>query len=154
MTAVTADRETKKMGSAAEEAMYPIKTSVTLYMGTLVNLNTSGRLVDGVAAASQVCAGVVVGFPDGSATGNAGGTIRAKVEWGRRALLNIQTGLRTNSKLGLDVHVKDNVTVSGATTAGTAGVRVRCGALRAFQASDKSTGWVEILRHAPTAATG
>src|SRR5688572_9243500 len=123
MTAVTADRDARGSGVSVEQT-FAIKTSVTLYIGTLVNLNTSARLVDGVAAASQSFAGVVVGFPDGSATGNTAGTVRARVEHGRLCLMNVSTAIRTNSKLGLGVHVLDNVTVSGATTAGTAAKRI------------------------------
>lgn len=158
MTAVTADQTGfgigKAAGDHAERATFPIKTAVTLYMNTLVNLNTSGRLVDGVAAASQAFAGKVVAFPDGSPTGNAGGTVRATVEWGRMMLVNLKTGIRTNSKIGTDVHVLDNVTVAGATSAGTAGVRIRCGILVSFEATTKATGWVDLKRHAPSAATG
>lgn len=146
MTAATADRSTETLGTPQEETV-AIKTAVEVFIGTLVNkVGATGRLNDGAATAAETFAGMVVGLPDGSATGVAGGTVRARIAWGHRVSLNISTAIRTNTSLGKGVHVLDNQTVAGATTAGTAAKRLLCGTLISWDASDKSTGWVELRR--------
>lgn len=152
MTAVTADRETPKRGDGVQETFVDIATAGVVYVGALANrTTTTGRASSATAAASRTFLGLVTGLPDGTGTGVAtAGQVRARVEWGRRVLLNISTAIRTNTALNKNVFVLDNVTVCAGTTAGTAGVRVKVGTLVQFEASDKSTGWVWLRQFAPT----
>ena len=157
MAAVTADQIPTVRG--LETATYdtkPIKTAVTLYVGTLVHFNTIGRLVDGAAAASQTFAGELVAIVNDSGailaagTGNAGGTVKGLFRYGHEMLLAVKTSTRTYSNLGKSALVFDNVTVGG-TSVGTAALRVVAGTLVEFATTGAApaTAWVR-LRHMGT----
>lgn len=147
MAAATQDQITKARGTPRYESRIAIKTSSRIYRGTLVNrLNAGGRAVAATAATGRKCAGVAVGFEGTYATGLGvtGGTEYVNLEAGRLTLLNIKTAIRTTTSLGLNVFVADDTTVGG-TAVGTSAARVVAGRLVEFEASDKSTGWVDVL---------
>ena len=79
----------------------------------------------------------------------ASGTQKALFEYGAEYLFTIKTAIRTNTSLGLNVFVADDDSVGG-TAVGTAAARVVVGRLTAFEASDKSTGWVAVGVFGPT----
>lgn len=156
MAAMTQDRVARKRGAAMSES-YVVGTSNTTYVGSLVNRrNTTARVFTGTAATGRKIAGVVVrkdsttdGPGAGTGVGNASGTQKVLVEYGNEVLMGVKTAIRTNTSLGLNVFVADDQTVGG-TAVGTAAARVKVGILRAFEASDKSTGWVAIAVFGPT----
>lgn len=145
-----------KRGAAIRES-FVIGTSNTIYLGSIANRrSTTGRVFDGTAATGRRIAGIVVrkdsttnGIGAGTGVGNASGTEKVIVEYGAEFLMKIKTAIRTNTSLGLNVFVADNETVGG-TAVGTAAARVNAGRLTAFEASDKSTGWVAIAVFGPT----
>lgn len=164
MTAVSADTlglGERALGIAIEE-VYPIKTSATVYVGALANFTTLGRVTDAAAAASVRFAGLVVAIINDSGTiltagtGNAGGTIKAKIRYNHEVLLNVKTATRTYANIGKTVTVADNVTVGG-TGVGTAGVRVAVGQLvqagTATAIGAFTTGWVKLRHFGDAAAT-
>ncbi len=157
MAAMTQDRVARKRGSGAIRETFVIGTSNTTYVGAMVNRrNTTGRAFTATAATGRRIAGVVVrkdsttdGFGAGTGVGNASGTQKVIVEYGNEVLMAIRTAIRTNTSLGLNVFISDDQTVGG-TAVGTAAARVVAGRLTAFEASDKSTGWVAVAVFGPT----
>ena len=150
MAAATADQiSTVRSLGDATEIVAAIKTSTTLYTGTLVNFDTIGRLVDGDNLASQTFAGELIeiindsGSSISAGTGNTGGTVKGRVRYGHEMLLTVLTAARTYSNLGRNVYVMTNVEVSDLTAAGTAAVRVIAGTLTQF-GSSTATGWVRL----------
>jgi hypothetical protein len=160
MTAVTADQTSITRARAQiVEDIFPIKTSVTLYVGALANFVTATGRVRSAAAetgSGLEIAGEVVeiinesGSVISAGTGNAGGTVKARIQWGHLMLLNVRTAIRTFTNLGKTVFVSDNVTVGG-TAVGTAATRVQAGQLTAFAnssgqpgVSDKTMAYVKL----------
>ncbi len=152
MTAVTADQlsVTRAIDQLIED-VFPITTSNTLYVGALCNfVTTTGRVASATAATGRAFAGEVLEILDESGTvvsagtGNAGGTVKARIGWNHEMLLNIKTAIRTFTSLGKGVYLADNVTVGG-TAVGTSAVRVPVGQLASFLSlSDKTQGWVKL----------
>ena len=161
MAAVTADQVpfVRSLQNATYEVK-PIKTSITLYVGTLVSFSTIGRLVDGAAAASTTFAGELVAILNDSGaliaagTGNSGGTVLGLFRYGHEMRLGVKTSSRTYSNLGKSILIADNVTVAG-TSVGTAGVRVIAGALTEFAVTGAApaTAWVRLRTMGTAVAT-
>lgn len=131
-----------------------IGTAATLYVGSLVNRRTTtGRVLAATAATGRKFFGVVerLDGPNGESTGtgvgNTSGTQKALIRYNDEFLVTIATAIRTNTSLGLNLFVGDDDKCSG-TAVGTAGTRVPVGELVAFEASDKSTGWVRSRQFA------
>jgi hypothetical protein len=158
MAAVTADTiSSVRALNNATEAVYPVKTAGVVYIGALACMTTIGRVQSATAAASLTFAGEVVEVLNDSGaaivagTGNAGGTVKAKIRWGHEMLLGVKTSTRTYSNIGKTVHVSTNVDVAG-TSVGTAGVRVLAGTLTQF-GDTTATGWVRLRTMGTAAAT-
>ena len=158
MAAVTADQvPTVRSIQNATEDTRPIKTSVTVYVGALVNFTTIGRLTDAAAAASVTFAGELIeiinesGTIVAAGTGNSAGTVKGRFRYGHEMLLNVKTSTRTYSNYGKSVLIADNVTVAG-TSVGTAGLRVVAGTLTEF-GSTTATGWVRLRTMGTAAAS-
>lgn len=161
MAAITADaiREERATNNKVVETI-AVTTSNTVYIGALVNFVAStGRVASATAAASRRFAGIVEGIVNdsGSAltaiTGNTAGTVKVRVAYGHQVKLACLTALRTYSNVSKYVYVGDNNSVTDATGAGTAAVRVVVGTLAGFTSSAKTLGWVELRRIAETGAT-
>jgi hypothetical protein len=155
MAALTQDAIRRSRGTASMERG-SIKTSSTIYIGSIVaRANAGQRLVAGTAATGRRIAGVAVRFDGaggrtgGTGVGNAGGTEYCAYEYGNEHLFTIKTAIRTTTSLGLNVFIADDQTVGG-TAVGTSAARVNVGRLVAFEASDKSTGWVAVGVFGPT----
>lgn len=156
MAALTQDRVTRKRGAAIRETLV-IGTSNTTYVGAIgLRKNTTARLFTGSAATGRRIAGIVVrkdsttnGNGAGTGVGNTSGTEKVIIEYGNEVSLNVKTAIRTNTSLGLNVFCSDDQTVGG-TAVGTSAARIVVGQLRAWDASDKSTGWVAIGVFGPT----
>ncbi len=154
MTAVTADQIARTRDDNLKMVdTLAIVTAGTIYVGTIVNVNkASNRLEDADNEADRVFAGVVEeiyndsGVAISAATGNTGGTVKARYAYGHTMLLNVATAARTYDNINKNVFVLDNVTVTDTTGAGTAGVRVKIGYLVEFEASNLSTAWVALRR--------
>ncbi len=158
MAAVTADQvPTVRSLQNATYDVKAIKTSITVYVGTLVSFSTIGRLVDGAATASTTFAGELVAIINDSGaivtagTGNAGGTVKGLFRYNHEMLLGVKTSTRTYSNLGRTAHIADNVTVAG-TSVGTAAVRIVAGTLTEF-GTTTATGWVRLRTMGTAAAT-
>lgn len=159
MAAVTADQlaELRATNLIVEET-HAIGTAGTVYVGALANFSTAGRLVSATAAASRRFAGLVTEIVNDSgsiitaATGNTAGTVKAKIVYGCQARLAVLTAARTFTNLGKSVYVGDNVSVTDATGAGTAAVRVVVGQLVELTDS-KTKGWVALRTQGDTGAT-
>ncbi len=160
MTAVTTDQLaiTKASPSQAIEYVYAIKTSVTVNVGTLVNLVVAtGRVRSAAAETGNAimvagrCTEIIndSGAIISAGTGNAGGTIKARVVWNDMMLLSVKTAIRTFTNVGKTVFVADNVTVGG-TAVGSAGVRVQAGMLADFANAagaidgTKAYAWIKL----------
>jgi hypothetical protein len=159
MAAVTADQySSTRVHNNIDLETHAIATSATVYVGTLANFNTGGRVVTATAAASRRFAGEVVEIINDSgnnitaATGNTAGTVKARIRHGHQMLLNVLTAARTFTNLGKSVYVGDNVSVTDATGAGTAGVRVIVGQLTELVDS-KTRAWVKLRVVGDTGAT-
>jgi hypothetical protein len=152
MTALAADKIRITRGLPTHEERTAIATGATLYVGSLANIvTTTGRARSAAAAASRRFAGLVVRLEGasgvGTGVGNTSGTEYAVIQAGHEALVNIITARRTNTSLRLSMFIADDDSVSG-TAVGTAAVRVPAGELTAFEASNKSTGWLALGRAA------
>jgi hypothetical protein len=148
--AITADkiRPSRSIQKRVEDT-FAIRTSDTVYVGAFVNFDTAGRVQSATAAASKRFAGVVEEIinDSGSAitagTGNAGGTVKARVSWGHEVWTTIRTAARTFANLGKNVFIADNDDVTDTTAAGTATLRVKVGMLTGLNAG-KTAGWVAL----------
>lgn len=160
MTAVTSDQLaiTKASDSQAIEEVYAIKTSVTVYVGTLCNLVVAtGRVRTAAAETGDAilvagrCTEIIndSGAVISAGTGNAGGTVKARIVWNDLMLLNVKTAIRTFSNVGKTVYVADNVTVGG-TAVRTAATSIQAGMLTAFANSSgaidgtKTYAWIKL----------
>lgn len=161
MAAITADaiRETRADNNLVEETI-AVTTSNTVYLGALVNFVAStGRVASATAAASRRFAGIVTGIVNDSGstitaiTGNTAGTVKVRVRYGHQVKLAVLTAARTFSNVGKYVYIGDNNSVTDATGAGTAAVRVVVGTLAGFTSSAKTSAWVELRRVSETGAT-
>lgn len=161
MAAITADadRRTRAENNKVTETV-AVTTSNTVYIGALVNFVAStGRVASATAAASRRFAGIVesivneTGSALTAATGNTAGTVKVKVAYGHQVQLAVLTAARTYSNITKYVYVGDNNSVTDATGAGTAAVRVVVGTLAGFTSSAKTAAWVELRRISETGAT-
>lgn len=158
MAAATSDQlsSVRALNNVVEE-VHSIATSSTVYVGALANFTTAGRLASATAAASRRFAGEIVeilndsGSNISAATGNTAGSVKAKIRYGHQMHLAVLTAARTYSNLGKSVYVGDNVSVTDATGAGTAGVRVIVGQLVELTDS-KAKGWVALRQQGDTGA--
>ncbi len=158
MAAVTADQliSLRATNNLVEET-HAIKTSSTIYVGTLCNFSTAGRLLTAAAAASVRFAGLCTEIVNESgsaitaATGNTAGTVKAKIVYGCQAWLPVLTAARTYANLGKSVYVGDNVSLTDTTGAGTAAVRVVAGQLVELTDS-KTKGWIALRTQGDTGA--
>lgn len=151
--ALTQDAIRKTRGTPQGEHKIAIQTSATLYVGSLVGrVESTGRAKAAAAATTERCVGLCVKLEGdsgvGTGVGDAAGTEYAIVQYGMEALITVKTAIRTNTSLGLNVFVADDDQVGG-TAVGTSATRNVVGELTAFEASDKSTGWVALGNYAP-----
>lgn len=151
--ALSADKIRKTRGQPLGEERIAIKTSATLYVGSLVGrVESTGRAKAAAAATSERLAGLCVKLEGdsgvGTGVGDTSGTEYAIVQYGHEALVTIKTAVRTNTSLGLNLFIADDDQVGG-TAVGTAATRNPAGELTAFEASDKSTGWIALRRSSP-----
>lgn len=136
---------------------FSIRTSQTLYIGSLAAFTTIGRVQAAAAATNLRPAGVVEeiynesGASIASATGNAAGTVRARIAWGHEVLVAIRTAARTFINLGKNVFIADDDNVTDTTAAGTTAVRVNIGSLTELN-SAKTFGWVALRVYGDTSA--
>ena len=158
MAAVTADQISSTAAlNNSTEATFPVKTAGVVYVGALANITTIGRAQSATAAASLTFAGEVIevlnesGASIVAGTGNADGTVKARIRWGHEMLCGVKTSSRTYSNLGKTVLVHTNVDVGG-TSVGTAAVRVIAGTLTRFGATT-ATGWVRLRTMGTAVAT-
>ena len=150
MTAFSAAKIRPIRGTVLGEERVAIGTGATLYLGSLANqIITTGRVVAASAATARRFAGLVVKLEGGSGVGtgvgNTAGTEFAVIQYGCEALVSIRTARRTNTSLNVNLFISDDDTVGG-TAVGTAAVRVAAGELTAFEASNKTTGWLALKR--------
>jgi hypothetical protein len=156
MAALTQDVVRRSRGVGYREVL-AIGTSATLFVGSLVaRRNTTGRALAATAATGRRILGVAKvlnstanGPSAGTGVGDTNGTQEVEVEYGNEHLFTIKTALRTNTTLGLNLFVSDDNLAAG-TAVGTAAARVVIGRLVAWEASDKSTGWISVGVFGPT----
>ena len=153
--AITADkiRKQRAVNNKITETR-TIVTGQTVYLGALVNFpgGTSQRVRGSANTAAHMFAGVVeeivneTGSFQSSAAGNTAGTMKCRIAYGHQVIVSVGTAARTATSLGKNVFALDNDTVSDATAAGTALVRVNVGTLVEFTDSTKASAWVELRR--------
>ena len=137
---------------------FSIRTSSTLYIGSLAAFTTIGRVQAAAAATGLRPAGVVEEiFNESSvllsaATGNAAGTVRARIAWGHEVYVAIRTAARTFVNLGKNVFIADDENVTDTTAAGTALVRVKIGSITEIN-SAKTFGWLALRVYGDADAT-
>lgn len=137
MAAASAARNTATRNvSAMKIAQFPVKTSTTVYFGTLVQ-TAAGRLASAAAGTSRAIAGLCME----TKTGNTGGTVYAKVAWGMEAKLVGLTAL-TKGFMGCMAGVSTNQEVTTYTGAGTAAARFSAGTFREWVSAN--VVWVEV----------
>lgn len=154
--ALSADAVRKARGNRQHTDL-PIATSATVYIGGLITRRkTTGRAIAAVnSSTNQRIAGVAVEFvgPDASGVGNAAGTEKVRVAYLDEHEFTVQTAIRTNTSLGLNVFVVDDDVVGG-TQAGTTGqADVLVGELVAWvdeTGTSKAKGYVALRRFADT----
>jgi len=161
MTATTQDLlldERSQVEGIEEEVA--IATSATVYVGGLVNFNAAGRLVDATNTAGQTFAGVVIdplndsGSPLATLTGNAAGTVKARIRYNHQLKVGIKTASRTTTNLNKTAFVLDNQTAQG-TGVGTTLKRIAMGPIAIFTDSTKAYAYVTLTRTlGASAATG
>ena len=134
----------------------PITTGNQIYIGGLVNqlIGATGRASAGTAATGRRFVGYAYSFigDNQDGLGVTGGTEKVRVSYLDELDLAVQTSLRTNTSLGLNVFVKDDATVGG-TAVGTGGTQLPVGELVAWvdeTGTDKTRAWVAIRRFAQT----
>lgn len=142
MTALAAASRRLVRGAAGKKAVYAVGTSAVIYQGGLVALNVSTKRA---VAASATTSRKLLGIATSTCTGVVGGTVLVEVEYGLEAAFAAGTGLTGGYAAG-NVFVKDDNTVTYATGAGTAAVRVCVGEL--IQYEDSSNVWVAIRNDA------
>ena len=93
MAALTADKvRDERSIQEKTESTFSVATSATVYVGSLLNFNTAGRVVAATAAASRRFAGVCEAIVNETAsaltaaTGNTAGTVKVRVSWGHEVL--------------------------------------------------------------------
>jgi len=148
--ALSADAIRKERGlNNKRTETFAIKTSATLYIGSLAAFTALNRLQAAAAAASLRPAGVITeifnesGANITAATGNAGGTVKAKVAWGHEVFVALRTAARTFVNLGKNVFISDDDNVTDTTAAGTAALRVKIGSITEIN-SGKTNGWLAL----------
>jgi hypothetical protein len=152
MAALTADKvRDERAINGKTEGIFSLATSSTVYVGSLANFNTAGRVVAATAAASRRFAGVIEAIVNETAsgltaaTGNTAGTVKVRVSWGHEVLMDVKTAARTFANLGKNVYVSTDNDVTDSTGAGTAAVRVKVGALTEFtDRTNKDEAWVAL----------
>lgn len=137
---------------------FAIRTSSTLYIGSLAAFTTLGRVQAAAAATGLRPAGVVEAIINESGasitagTGNAGGTVKAQVAWGHEVFVTIRTAARTFINLNKNVFIADDDNVTDTTAAGTALVRVKIGSITEMN-SGKTAGWLALRVYGDADAT-
>lgn len=152
MAAITADKiRPARSLSKKTESTFAITTAQTVYVGALVNsVNGTGRVRGAAAATGVRFAGVVeaivndTGASLAAATGNTAGTVKAIVSFGHEVLCDVLTAGRTFTNVGKNLFIANNNDLTDTTAAGTAGVRVKVGAVSEFVNSAKSLAWVSL----------
>ena len=164
MTALSADRspvENFIRGKTRVEGRAPIVTSATVYLGTiLVRRTTTGRVkAAGVVTAAnwRIGPGVVTGFystangnNETAGVGDTSGTVYAKYTLPEEVLVNIRTAIRTNTALGTQVILSDDVTVGGTAVGTNTGLnQIIAGNLAAWDdetGTTKTKGWLQLMQ--------
>lgn len=152
MAALSADKiRDERSISKKTSAAFSVATSSTVYIGSLANFNTAGRVVAATAAASRRFAGVVEQVINdtssalSAATGNTAGTVKVVVSWGHEVLVDVETAARTFANLGKNVFISTDNDVTDTTGAGTAAVRVKVGQLTDFtDRTNKDEAWIAL----------
>lgn len=161
MAALSADKTRDERSiNKKTSGVFAIRTSHTLYVGSLAAFTTIGRVQAAAAATNLRPAGVVEqiindsGSSISAATGNASGTVKAVVSWGHEVLVPVRTAARTFVNLGKTVYIASDDDVTDTTAAGTAAVRVAIGSLTEFtDATNKDEAWVALRVYGDAAAT-
>lgn len=162
MAALSADKiRDERATQTKKSATFAIKTSATLYVGSLAAFTTAGRVQAAAAAASIRPAGVIERIIDqtttaggvSAGTGNTAGTVKALVSWNHEVLVDIKTAARTYANLGKNLFISTDNDVTDTTGAGTAGVRVKIGSLSEITNSSKSEGWLALRVYGDADAT-
>lgn len=150
MAATTADLNTLQAGTPIEET-HPIANGEKLYIGALVEFAaTTGRLKNAAPAAGARFAGIVTWLPDGSATGDSTGTVRARIAYGHLVEMDVLAAARDDDFLGTNVYAKTNREVTAKDDGGANATKV--GTLCSWTRSDRSKGMVHLRVYAPTDA--
>jgi hypothetical protein len=150
MAALSADKIRDDKPSGKQYREVAIKTSATLFVGSIAAFTTAGRVQASAAATGLRPAGVIeailndTGAVLSTGTGNTAGTVKARVAWGHQVLVDIRTAARTYANLGKNVFALTDNEVTDTTAAGTALVRVKIGSLTEFTNSSKSEGWLAL----------
>lgn len=165
MATLTADSVRAKRGRPDVYERYAIETGATIYVGSSAMLvHATGRVKKGASATAQAAtsvqaAGVVVKLEGssgiGSGVGDTSGTEYAYIEAGNEHLFALDTAIRTASALRKNVYYQNDSDneAAGTSCAATSGSWVPMGQLTAFEASDKSTGWVRVGHFGKTDVT-
>lgn len=137
MAAATATRNTLTRNISGQKIVsYPVKTSTTVYQGTLVQL-AAGRLASAAAGTNRAFAGLAME----TKTGNTGGTVYARVAYGMEAKLVGLTAL-TKGFMKCLVGVSTNQEVTTYTGAGTALARMSGGTFSEWVSAN--VVWVDV----------
>ena len=144
MTALAAGtgRDTRNI-AAKERYNKIVETSAKVYQGALVSIDsTTGRAQAAAAATGQD--DIVRGIAESTQTGDTAGTVRVEIVSNIQAKFAVTASVVTQAKVGVNCYVKDDNTVTTATDAGTALVRVLVGEL--VEKIDTNTWWVHVGR--------
>ncbi len=150
MAAVTADQIRIERGIQNKVyTTYPVVTSQTVYIGTLVSHapGGSGRVRSGAATANYKFAGVVESVVNDSGsfisaiTGNADGTVKVRVSYGQEILITCLTAMYTSTNLNRTALLKTNNEVDG-TAVGTAALRQAVGMVTQLESTNLV--WVKL----------
>ena len=158
MAALSADKIRDRRGTNLTRVeAFSVKTSATLYIGSMCALTTLNRVQAAAAATGLRPAGVCVGVVNESGTqitaitGNAGGTVKALIEWGSEFLVDVSAAAQTYINVGKTVYIATDNEVTDTTAAGTAAVRVAIGVLTQFE-TGKTVAWVQMRNYGDTGA--
>lgn len=107
MAALTADKVRDVRPGGAIAIPVPVAASTTIYLGSIVNVNSSGYAVAGANDTSHECMGIAKEFVDNSAGSN--GDLSVIVEFGQVEKF-ASTGI-TQADVGKSAYVLDSGTV-------------------------------------------
>lgn len=125
----------------AEKGSGAVKTSTTVYQGSLVSVvEATGRIAPAASGASGVGA-AVVGVALETKTGDAAGTVTVEYMFGHQELFTARTALTTTYRM-CNVAASDDDQVTTLSAAGTAAQRQIAGTAVDFDSSGNAWVWI------------